>query len=326
MKRFLIGILVTVAVLVVIVGFAIAFGGPGAPPPMSSINDPFKGVDFSDLPKVTSFTARDGIKLAFRFYPAAGGAVKGSVALVHGSSASGSSVHVMAKGFAAMGYDAYALDIRGHGDSGTKGRIAYVGQLEDDMEDFVHAGKLARPSTLVGFSSGGGFVLRFAGDPRQELFANYLLLSPFLSQDAPTSRPDSGGWVRVGVPRLIAVSILDGFGVRLFNDLPVMRFALTQENAKFLTPAYSFALAQNFRPKQDYQANIKAIRQPLRILVGQNDEAFFPDRFASVFQAAGKNVPVTILPGVDHIALTLDPTAVHAAVQAVEDMDSERPK
>src|SRR3954468_23519634 len=159
MKRFLIGILVTVAVLVVIVGFAIAFGGPGAPSPMSSINDPFKGVDFSDLPKVSSFTAGDGTKLAFRAYPAAGGAIKGSVVLVHGSSASGSSMHVVAKGFAAAGYDAFALDIRGHGDSGTKGHIAYVGQLEADMEDFVHAVKLAQPSTLIGFSSGGGFVL-----------------------------------------------------------------------------------------------------------------------------------------------------------------------
>ena len=49
----------------------------------------------------------------------------------------------MAKGFAAAGYTAYALDIRGHGASGTKGHIAYIGQLEDDMEDFVHSTKLA---------------------------------------------------------------------------------------------------------------------------------------------------------------------------------------
>jgi alpha-beta hydrolase superfamily lysophospholipase len=292
---------------------------------MASINDPFKSVDFSDLPKVSDFTARDGAKLAFRSYPPAGGAGEGSVVLVHGSSASSSSMHVMAKGFAAAGYAAYAIDIRGHGQSGVKGQIAYVGQLEDDMADFVHAIKLAQPSTLVGFSSGGGFVLRFAGSARQKLFSNYLLLAPFLSQDAPTSRPDSGGWVSVGVPRLIAISVLDGFGVHAFNDLPVMRFALTKENAKFLTPEYSFALAQNFGPKRDYQANIRAVREPLRILDGQNDEAFYADRFASVFQGAGKDVPVTILPGIDHIGLTLDPTAVQAAVKAVEDMDHARP-
>jgi non-heme chloroperoxidase len=325
MKRFLISLLVTVAVLLAIAGVAIAFGGPGKPSAIPSINDPFEGVDFSDLPKTSHFMARDGTKLAFRYYPATEVAGKGSVVLVHGSSASSSSMHVMAKGFAAAGYDTYALDIRGHGQSGVKGHIAYVGQLEDDMEDFVHAIKLAQPSTLVGFSSGGGFVLRFAGSSKQKLFSNYLLLTPFISQDAATSRPDSGGWASVGVPRIIAISFLNGFGVHVFNDLPVIRYALTKENAKFLTPEYSFALAQNFRPERDYQANIRAVRQPLRVLAGQNDEVFFADKFASVFKAAGKDIPVTILPGIDHISLTLNRVAVRAAVNTVEDMDHERP-
>ena len=72
---------------------------------MQSINDPFEGVDFSDLPKTSNFLARDGTQLAFRYYPATEVAAKGSVVLVHGSSASSSSMHVMAKGFAAAGYD-----------------------------------------------------------------------------------------------------------------------------------------------------------------------------------------------------------------------------
>ena len=46
MKRLLVTILIVVAVLVAALGLAIALGGPGkAPPPMSSINDPFKNVD-----------------------------------------------------------------------------------------------------------------------------------------------------------------------------------------------------------------------------------------------------------------------------------------
>jgi len=324
LKRFFVSFLVTVAVLVAIAGLAIAIGGPGKPSAMQSINDPFEGVDFSDLPKTSNFLARDGTQLAFRYYPATEVAGKGSVVLVHGSSASSSSMHAMAKGFAAAGHAAYALDIRGHGQSGVKGHIAYVGQLEDDMEDFVHAIKLAQPSTLVGFSSGGGFVLRFAGSSKQRLFSNYLLLTPFISQDAATSRPDGGGWASVGVPRIIAIAFLNGFGVHVFNDLPVIRYALTKENAKFLTPEYSFALAQNFRPERDYQANIRAVRQPLRVLVGQNDEVFFSDKFASVFKGAGKDIPVTIVPRIDHISLTLNRVAVQAAVKLVEDMNYER--
>ncbi len=324
MKRFLISILVTAVVLGAIVGLAIAFDGPGELSPMESVSNPFEGADFSDLPKVGYFTARDGTKLAFRAYPADGGG-KGSVVLVHGSSASGSSMHVMAKGFAAAGYDAYALDIRGHGASGTKGYIAYVGQLEDDLEDFVHAIKLAQPSTLIGFSSGGGFGLRIAGSPRQTLFSNYLLLSPFISPDAATARPGSGGWASVGVPRIIALSVLNRFGVHAFSELPVIRFAMTKENAKFLTPEYSFALALNFGAQRDYQANIRAVRQPLRVLVGQNDEVSFAEKFAGLFKGAGKDIPVTILPGIDHISLTLGPAAIQAAIATVESMDHERP-
>jgi alpha-beta hydrolase superfamily lysophospholipase len=244
---------------------------------------------------------------------------------VHGSSASSSSMHVMAKSFAAAGYAAYALDIRGHGQSGAKGHIAYIGQLEEDMEDFVRAIKLAQPSTLVGFSSGGGFVLRFAGSPRQELFSNYLLLSPWISQDAATLRPGSGGWATVGVPRIIAIAVLNGFGMHAFDDLPVVRFAVDERDKGFLTPQYSFALEQNFRPERDYQANIRAVRQPLRVLAGQNDEVFYADKFASVFKTAGKDVPVTLLPGIDHISLTLGPAAVQAAISAVESMDHQAP-
>src|SRR2546430_6209832 len=292
---------------------------------MSSINDPFKNVDFSDLPEATYFTARDGAKLAFRAYPAAGDAVKGSVVLGHGSSASSSSMHLMAKGFAAAGYAAYALDVRGHGKSGTKGHIAFIGQLEDDMEDFVHSTKLAQPSTLAGFSSGGGFVLRFAGSPRQEVFSNYLLLSPWISQDAATLRPGSGGWAAVGVPRIIAIAVLNGFRVHAFDDLPVVRFAVDEKDKGLLTPEYSFALAQNFRPERDYQANIRAIRQTLRVLVGQNDDVSYADRFAALFKAAGKDVPVTVLPGIDHISLTLDPVAVQAAIAAVRRIVHEKP-
>jgi alpha-beta hydrolase superfamily lysophospholipase len=324
MKRLFVTILIVVAVLAAALGLAIALGGPGkAPPPMLSINNPFRNVDFSDLPEVSNFAARDGTRLAFRAYPAAGDRVKGSVVLVHGSSATSSSMHLMAKGFLAAGYSAYALDIRGHGKSGAKGHIAYIGQLEDDLEDFVHSVKLAEPSTLAGFSSGGGFVLRFAGSPRQGLFSNYLLLSPWISQDAATLRPGNGGWATVGVPRIIAISVLNGFGVHGFDDLPVVKFAIAERDKDLLTAQYSFALAQNFRPERDYQANIRAVRQPLRVLVGQNDDVSYADRFAAVFKTAGKDVPVVVLPGIDHISLILDPVAVQAATAAVKNMDRE---
>ncbi|MQQ99194.1 alpha/beta hydrolase [Glaciimonas soli] len=308
--------------LVTAITLAITLGGPGNPPPMSSINDPFSGVDYSDLPAPRQFTARDGAKLSFREYQVANGLPKGSVVLIHGSSASGKSMHQMAKAFAAAGYTAFALDVRGHGGSGTKGYIDYVGQLENDLEDFSSAIKPQKPATLAGFSSGGGFVLRFAGSAKQQLFSNYLLLSPFIGLDSPTSRPNSGGWVSVGVPRLIAVSALNAIGVRTFNHLPVIKFALSEEAKSFLTPQYSYALLLNFGPERDWRANIRAVRQPLFLVAGQSDEAFHADLFSQTFKAEGKDIPVTLIPGIGHIALTLDPTAIQAAISAVKSMDA----
>ena len=288
---------------------------------MSSINNPFKGLDYSDLPVARQFTARDGTRLTFREYPDSVGNAKGSVVLIHGSSASGKSMSTMAKAFSAAGYTTYALDVRGHGESGTKGYIDYVGQLEDDLEDFAKSSKLQQPATLAGFSSGGGFVLRFAGSTRQQLFSNYVLLSPFIGQDSPTYRPNSGGWVSVGVPRLLAIGLLNAIGVHTFDKLPVTKYALNEEAKSFLTPEYSYALSQNFRPERDWRANIRAARQPISLVAGRDDEAFYAERFAEIFKAEGKDVHITLIPGIGHIALTLEPTAIQAALSAVASMN-----
>jgi alpha-beta hydrolase superfamily lysophospholipase len=316
--------LIPLALIACIIGFALVFGGPSDPPPMPSISDPFKNVDFSDMTATRRFAARDGTELAFRAYTVADGIAKGSVVLIHGSSASSNSMHVLAKAFAAAGYSAYALDVRGHGESGTKGYIAYVGQLEDDLEDFLRSVKPAHPTTLAGFSSGGGFVLRFAGSARQKLFSSYLLLSPFISQDAATYRPNSGGWVSVGRPRTIAIAFLNAMGVHAFNGLPVTKFAVNKETKAILTPQYSYALAQNFRPERDYRSNIRAVGQPLRLVAGKDDEVFYADRFAEVFKTEGKDIPVTLLPGIGHISLTLEHAAVQATVAAVRSMNEPR--
>lgn len=299
---------------------AIAFGGPRHLAPMASIGDPFKTVDYSDLPPVRQFAADDGALLAYRYYAPFGSASAhplGSVVLVHGSSANGTSLHVLAKGFAQAGFATYTLDIRGHGRSGTKGRIGYIGQLEDDLSAFKRTVAPAQPSTLAGFSSGAGFVLRFAGSARQDEFQSYLLLSPFLSQRAPNFRPNSGGWVSIGIPRLVALTLIHRLGLRGLDDLPVLRFAVSGNTRADLTPAYSFALAANFGPQQDYEANIRAVHRPCAVIAGAADEVFRTDTLPGIFRAQGKNWPVTLLPGIAHIALTLDPVAVDAAVRAV---------
>jgi alpha-beta hydrolase superfamily lysophospholipase len=296
---------------------AIVFGGPARLSPLKSVNDPFKLIDFSGLPPIERFIARDGTQLAYRTYEIDIERRNGCVVLVHGSSASSNSMHAIAKGIALSGYVVYALDIRGHGESGEKGQIAYVGQLEDDIEDFMKCLQPKGRKVLVGFSAGGGFALRFAADVRRSLFDGFVLLSPFLSQRASTYRPDSGGWVSVGLLRIIGLMALNRFGISALNRLPVTSYALTPEAAKLLTPAYSYALAMNFRPNDNYQADIASAVLPMEVLVGGDDDQFYAERFATEFSSTGWAVPVSILPGTGHIAMTLDSAAIEAAVQAV---------
>ena len=322
MKRVL---LICLGLVVAIFGIAIIFGGPRTPHPMGSIIDPFSSVDFSDLPPPANFTARDGTKLAYRSYaPAASAPGEGSVVLIHGSSATSSSMHPMAKAFSAAGFTTYALDVRGHGGSGRKGQIAYIRQLEDDLTDFMHAVSPPLPVTLAGFSSGGGFAVRLAGSSRQDLFQSYLLLAPFLSHDAPTLRPDSGGWTSVGLPRIIALAVLNGFGVRTFNSLPVLRFGLSENVKAILTPEYSYSLAMNFCPHRDYLGDLRSIHRPFRVLIGAQDEVYYPDRFTDVLKQAGKDTPVTVIPGVDHIHVILSPTAFEQSIEALKTLRSQR--
>jgi non-heme chloroperoxidase len=314
---------IALTVLIVLTAAAITFGGPRPIALMASISDPFKQVDFSDLPPVQRYTAGDGASLAYRRYAPTAGAERGSVVLVHGSAGSSNSMHPMAKAFASAGYVAYALDIRGHGGSGNKGQIAYIGQLEDDMAAFVKAVAPKQPSSLVGFSSGGGFTLRVAAGPRQDLFQSYLLLSPYLAHDAPTSRPASGGWVSVGIPRLVGISLLNRAGIHGFDDLPVIAFALSEKSKATLTPEYSYSLTVNFAPHRDYVADIKAARRPCALIAGDADEVFHAERFEPLLRAQGKDWPVTLLPGIGHIPLSLNAAALGKAVEVVGQLQAK---
>ena len=308
----------TALILLLMVTAALAWGGPGAPPPIVSINDPFNSVDISNISPLKSYQGADGAQLFYREYAPQGNNIKGSAVLVHGSSGSSESLHPMATVLAAAGVKVYALDVRGHGKSGPKGHIAFIGQLESDLQMFVQAVQPPSPSTLIGFSSGGGFVLRVAASEMQSAFDSYLLLAPFLGHTAPNYRPDSGGWVSVGVPRIVALNVLNAVGIRYWNDLPVVRFALTEEAKSFLTPEYDFNLNANFSANQDYRQDLLNAKGKVAILAGDADEAFQTQELQRIVQSAGKDWPVQLLPGIQHIPLTLEPSALKAIAELVQ--------
>ncbi len=315
-RIFSLGLILTLALLLAALALAIGVGGPKpAVVPMASINEPFKGLDMSDLPPLLSYRAVDAAELAYRAYPAQT-TERGSVVLVHGSSANSASMHRMAKAFQAAGLSTYVPDIRGHGASGPKGDIDHIGQLEEDMVALLAAIKPKGPTTLVGFSAGGGFALRFAAGPHASMFKQYLLLSPFLGAREPTYK-QGGGWAQVGVPRILALRLLNTVGITALNHLPVINYALSPEAKAMLTPSYSYSLLQNFGPPDALRAAIGQLKQPCAILAGADDELFNVDQFEPLVRAAGATWPVRIIPQTSHVNLVLNLEAIAAAVDQV---------
>jgi non-heme chloroperoxidase len=311
------GIVAMPLVIAVGLGAMIAFSAP-APVPRLAAADTLPGSDrwnWAALPDVQRVTARDGAPLAYRLY--AGPADRGIV-LVHGSSASSRSMHRIAGELQKAGATVYSISLRGHGGSGTvNGDTSYKNQIDDDLADFVKAVGLTDPKvhrTLIGFSSGGGLVLREASGPNRALFDAYLAISPYIAYDSPTERPGTGGWASTAMARAIALTILDGFGLPLFQDLPVVHFATPAAPSDERTPVYSFRLMAGMQLGRDWRHRIETIDRPTGVIVGAKDELFLADRFAPLFTELNPRIAMSVVPDAGHMDMISSDAALAAVV------------
>jgi len=287
------------------------------PPELTSISTTARAVDRSTMPAIERFQARDGTTLGYRHYAARPSSSTPIAVLIHGSSGSSVAVHALAKGLAERGVETYAPDIRGHGASGTRGDVVYIGQLEDDLADFVGMIRKASPAaplTLIGHSSGGGFALRIAGSPLQNQFQRTVLLAPYLGYDAPSSRNDAGGWASPDIPRFIGLTILHRLGILCCESLPTIAFAVAPNSAAILASTYSYRLMRNFGASPDYRKDLAAATKPVALISGAADELMLPDKYR---EAVGERAQVTLIDGVNHMGIVSDPAAVSAIADEV---------
>jgi alpha-beta hydrolase superfamily lysophospholipase len=288
-------------------------------PELTSISQSARAVDRSSMPPLSRFSARDGTELAYRHYPARGSSSGKIAILVHGSSGSSVAVHALADALAARGVETYAPDIRGHGGSGTRGDVGFIGQLENDMADLVAMVRTTSPTeplTLLGHSAGGGFALRIASSPIQDLFARTVLLAPYLGYDAPTNRPASGGWASADIPRFFGLMALRKLGIDCCESLPTLAFAVPANSAKILNPTYSFRLMRNFATR-GYASDLAAAHHPITLISGASDELMLADKYADAVHAAAPSVEVKLIDGVDHMGIVGNAQGVAAVADDV---------
>jgi len=312
-------IIAIVAIIGLAVAGALALSAPIPPPPLPSLEHALDHVDLRDLPAPSYFRARDGARLKYRAYA---GNPNYVVLLVHGSSGTSASMHTLARVLNQNGPTVYALAMRGHDGNGRSGDIDYIGQLDDDLADFVGTlgpKRADRRITLLGFSSGGGFVMRIAGGRYAGLFDRFIFVSPQLPPGSPTMRPDAGGWVGVSLPRFVILSLFDAAGFHGLGGLTVLAFGVPPEMRNIQTTFYSYRMARNFGPSADYLGDVHRAPAPVALLAGSADELFLIDRYAPTLKPVRPDLAITIVPGMRHMDMIVKPPALKAIAAAVRD-------
>ncbi len=292
---------------------------------MREPDEPFKFAELfplrdqiNEMSRLQPFQARDGTALSFRRYSAGSNT---HLILIHGSSAHSAYLHAFAKHLSDRGAaNVYLPDLRGHGPvPAHRGDIDYIGQLEDDLADLISHIREGVPNDtrfiVGGHSSGGGLALRFGGGQYGPLAQGILLLAPYLGHDAPMVKKNAGGWAQADIPRIIGLSILNGFGIERFNGARVLRFNLpTKYQNGYETLEYSFRLMKGMHPDA-YETSLKNCKAPLLLLVGSEDEAFHAREFQSGVLPYKPDAKISFVKGGSHLGIIMSEAAMAEAAR-----------
>lgn len=304
----------TPALLLIVFGLCLAMA-PTRPAALGHIAERFEGVNWMTLPMAKTVTTRDGSALSYRTY----GTGDDVILALHGSGGAGNALHPLAEAMAANGATVIVPDIRGHGATGRRGDVDYTGQVMDDLDDLLAAVAPGAKVTLAGFSMGGGLALKYAA-ARAETTGEVVLLSPYLAYNAAPVTVDNPfapetKWAVPSVPRIATLGMLNGVGITALNHLDVVALATRDEDADDVVRAYTYRGLQAVNPV-DWQADLAAIAPRTTLMVGTQDELHAAPGFADALAAFPAATLIT-LPGIDHMGITLDASAIAAVSDVV---------
>jgi non-heme chloroperoxidase len=323
-----IAVLICAAIYFIIAAVLIMSGKPKKPAPGHGGLD-FRElfVNYKNIPQLKTFAARDGKQLSYRHYPARADMV---IILIHGSGWHSRYLLPLGEFISSEGLaQVYTPDLRGHGSTPERrGDVDYIGQFEDDLADFITLIRRDNHKAMMivgGHSSGGGLAIRFAGSKYGHQADAYMLFSPYLQYNAPTIRPNSGGWAQPYTRRIIGLVLLNNVGIRWFNHLTVIDFNMPKEARDGTeTLSYTYRLNTSYAPR-DYKKDLHAITQPLLVVVGSADEAFYADQFEPVISQLTKG-KVKLLPGVTHMGAVVGPKVQPVVKEWLEGLGKPGPK
>ncbi len=225
------------------------------------------------------FTLRDNKKIfAYRFAKQS----DNTIILIHGV---GSNAYMYNKTAGllqeATQAEVYAIDLRGHGQSeGKSGDVDYINQYVDDLADIIKAIHKEKPNgkiIIAGHSMGGGIALLYAMEQQYEQPDGFLLFAPLIGHNSPafpqTQASESTAeepFMKIHIERIIGLSMLNEIDNHEYDSLPVLFFNLPEAVP---LRKYSYRANKSMTP-DDYVAGLKAVKKPMLVIMGSEDEAF----------------------------------------------------
>jgi hypothetical protein len=98
--------------------------------------------------------------------------------------------------------------------------------------------------------------------------------------------------VSAAVPRIIGLILADRLGIRQFGYLPVLGFAVPEEQRRSpaRTAFYSYRLWSNFGTPRDWKSAIRGIRRPTLVIGAATDELFLSDKYDETFRLVRNDI------------------------------------
>lgn len=238
----------------------------------------------------------NGEKLAYVKY----GSGEKNLILLHGNYASSWQYLPLLENLPAD-YTAYAIDLRGYGDSSYYRRISCLKDFSDDVKHFVDILSIKRFS-VIGWSLGGGVAMQLTADLKEQV-DNLILISSTTYKGYPLYKKDDNGIMKFGETYNSADELIDdNYEVKPIleilkkNDFDAMKAhllkylyingskdntyvdlmtteALKQRNlidADFALASFNMGSKHNFYTAGNHDIN--NIKCPVLHIIGVNDE------------------------------------------------------
>lgn len=260
------------------------------------------------VPPLQYIKAGDDITLAYRAYIPE--QISAALIFYHGAGAhSGLTYPHIGDGLSKhFNIAVYTPDMRGHGFSGgERGDAPSSEQVLDDIGTFIRYVRARHPGKAIflgGHSAGSGLVLNYSDVKSPEKVEGYIFLSPYLGFRSKTDRENNPHPFATAKEEFFikhAMHGTDGHSKAVFYHYPE---EILEANPEMVT-AITVNVSNAVTPTASWMQLLN-LNAPLAMWIGENDEAFDPNKVVSYIKSSKPESVATILEDENHLSIILN--------------------